>query len=1252
MVDVPEGSTDYVSGAVSSFARAADGGLFVGSNWLAEYDGAGWRRIEVPGAMRVLSLAAGKGDRIWVTGEGAIGYLQRESTEDWTFVSLGTEARAAGASLEDMRFVQATGDGAMFASRSAVFRWNGRSFAAWSLPAPFRIYPFENNNQLYVYRWGEGLLQMDAAGPRLLLPEASLPAPGPIVGYFLQPEGDSIVIFSNEVYRLHGTQWVHLEPASAAIRGRQAFCACVASRGEIVIGTLYGGVALIRTSGAVIRVVDHRHGLGDDSINAVWGDTSGRIWLGTTTGFARLLRPESVTLYDQRASFDSGVVRKVERLGGQPIVLTSHRVSALQSHSPPVVEPVQPAKIGAYWTALRDGAVADGIFWAGGGGGLWGVTAEAATRLESAPREIYRIVPWEGEPGGLLALGDSDLLLRPTGGNWTAANLALPAGKTPLSAVRDRTGRLWVSNSAGEIATYLPQPSGGYRAGPRYAAGDGLPAGAARPIVYCLNGAVFVVLETGVLAFDPASGRFEPAPGLDDFVVQAATPPGSLPAYWAVRLRRLGAVAKRAIVRLERPAGGGPFRAVPVLAPGLDRIGDVASVSVTEDSGRRELWIGGVNALLRVGDPDSETARPPPAVAMRSVGVGSRRLNPAGAPPQISPGEGRLDFGFAPGGDSATDRGLLYETRLAGIESDWSVRPVARREFTGLAPGSYALQARAVDRFGRAGEALRYPFEILSPWYRTPLMIAAWTTLGLAAAAAGLRLRLRSLKARAERLDRIVRERTRELSLSNTAKSEFLENIGHEIHDPLQGIVSLVNLIDPARLSSPQREYAESLKECSRSLTLLFDDVVNFSKLEYGTIALHEHSFDLNELLDSVRVLFLGPAAERGNTITLRPAPSVAGIYRGDAEKIRTVLDNFLSNAIKYAPGTPIELAVSAMGEVGERVTLLFEVSDGGPGIPAEEQELVFRKFVRGSQAKKSGAPGTGIGLATCRALARLLGGSVGVESGQAQGSIFYLKVPVERGARNSEAPGGAADTREAVLVVEDQPFNRVALAGLLDHLGYRTETARDAAEATTVSARQTFRAILIDLELPGIKGIDLARSLRSGSLGPSCLIVGTSANSDAETAARALTAGMDAFLPKPLTEAALQAILSPGTRTPKDAEGPDWSALDLYARTVPGGWEEARRAYLEALRAELDLLDEALRTGDSQKLAAVAHRMNSHAMIIGAAPLGAAAARVERLARAGDPAAASNAAQIRTEADRLEDTLNSRPGPSAGSPG
>jgi signal transduction histidine kinase/ActR/RegA family two-component response regulator/HPt (histidine-containing phosphotransfer) domain-containing protein/ligand-binding sensor domain-containing protein len=1256
IIDMPAASHAFVEGAVTAFAQGPGNALLVGSHRLAVFNGVEFRRIDVPNATRIYALAAdADGRRIWVGAGGALGYVARNAAGEWTFVSLQSQLAAAGVDPDDeVRYVFPAADSVTFVGRTRIFRWDGGRFTVWNLPAAMRLYGIAAGERPLIYQPGAGVVRIQADGPRLWLPESTMPAPPPMTALVHLRDGTEIAVFNEGVFRRVGEHWLRLNEVSDQLKGKRAIrCVCLPDD-TLAIGTSYGGLIFSDASGSVRAVINSQRGLADDTISGLWLDSAGQVWLGLAKGFARIAGARHASLFDQRTRLGTRDVRKVLLYDGRPNVVTIQSVYSLAPAA--AAEPAHFSRLETYWTLLRDGAVLDGDLWLADSGGLWRVPRGHGAAEQLNQSDVHLLIAPRSIPHVLLSFENSAAEAWFAGApTSTHLDLNLPLDSTPVSVVEDGHGDIWLSSAAGRVREFAwDSTARTLRTIADLTPGHGLPAGVTRPVLTTLNGLVVAFADTDILALDPAGRTFSPAPGLEDFTGIAAATTGA-EGYWIAQPKKLRDAGSRALLRVAAPAtADASFTFTPLLAPGLDQAGDVSSVSVTTSDGVEAVWIGGETSVLRLETALLRSANPPPTLTLQRVQTdteGPAALVPGG--PAFKAGVGGVEFSFAPGAVAAADGPFFYETRLEGVERDWSPPQAAgRREFAGLAPGRYTFAARAVDRFGRAGAPVEYAFAIAAPWYRGAPALVIWALAALALAWSGLRWRLRQLRRQNDRLNRLVSERTRELSLSNTAKSEFLENISHEIRNPLNGVVGLVALLEKSGLSGLQHEHAVALKECSENLTRVFNEVLNFSKLEYGYVRAEPRAFSLERLLASVRALFLAEAAQHGNTLTIRLPPDFADGFWGDDAKIQTIVGNFVGNALKYAPGSPVEIVVSCTSRSDGELDLLIEVSDQGQGVPVDEQELIFRKFVRGSHAKSSAVAGSGIGLATCRMMARLLDGSVGIESRPGHGATFFLKVPVQRHALTPapQVPAPAATAAEKwALVVDDQSYNRTVLAAMLGELGYRTEGVADAAAAQRAIATRDFHVVFLDIELGETKGPEIARWLRQQNREPRPLIVGASANDSREAERRCLAAGMDTFLVKPLTLESVRQALGLAMSRPITSEHRgatiDVSALELYGKNVPGGTGEAIQTYLAVLQGEILAVRIALERRSGNDLWQAAHRVRSHSTLLGATALSAAAAALETAARRDDLSDAESLLhQIEAAAHSVEAQLAESP--------
>ncbi|WP_051884547.1 hybrid sensor histidine kinase/response regulator [Lysobacter antibioticus] len=463
-----------------------------------------------------------------------------------------------------------------------------------------------------------------------------------------------------------------------------------------------------------------------------------------------------------------------------------------------------------------------------------------------------------------------------------------------------------------------------------------------------------------------------------------------------------------------------------------------------------------------------------------------------------------------------------YYTRLEGYDSDWvSVGNSGERVFAGLPSGSYVLHARAVDANGNAAVERTLEFNVRPPWWRTPPALAALA--GLVALlvwwiAASYRRRLQ------RRLSWQAAEHEREVAKqASLAKTRFLATLGHEVRTPMTGVLGMSELLLDTPLNERQRGYTESILRAGQHLLRLVNDALDLARIESGKLELADESFDLRALIEQAAELMRPLAQQRGLAFEVLIAPSAPRGLRGDASRVCQILLNLLGNAIKFTEQGKVSLIVDALAPQGVR----FEVADTGPGLNEEQKARLFRRFEQADGARTAARyGGSGLGLAICQELAAAMEGHIAVHSEPGQGAHFVFELPLP----NAEPPVGTKSPETAtrgpqigplaLLLVEDDPTVAEVIAGLLRAQGHRvTHVANGLAALAEVSTAR-FDLALLDLDLPGITGLDLARQLRAqGFAAP---LVAVTARADADAEPQASEAGFDRFLRKPVTGAML----------------------------------------------------------------------------------------------------------------------------------
>ncbi len=372
---------------------------------------------------------------------------------------------------------------------------------------------------------------------------------------------------------------------------------------------------------------------------------------------------------------------------------------------------------------------------------------------------------------------------------------------------------------------------------------------------------------------------------------------------------------------------------------------------------------------------------------------------------------------------------------------------------------------------------------------------------------------------------------------ASRAKSQFLANTSHEIRTPLNGLLGLARLALAEPLDERRRRaYLHSIQDSAQGLAAIISDILDLSKIEAGQMDVEHTGFDLRELLRALRLGQLPLAQERGLELSLRLDPGLPARVLGDPTRVRQVMANFLSNALKFTPAGSVQ--ISACVNAPGRVRLA--VQDSGPGIAASEQQRLFLPFSQLDASTTRRYGGTGLGLSICRELAQLMGGEVGVESEPGAGSLFWLELPLPAAEDPAPPPEATAPEPEAaaalegahVLVAEDNPINMMITTELLSEWGAQVAQAADGGAAVdaviaAASEGRPFDAVLMDVQMPVKSGHEATRDLRA-TLGPALPpVIALTASALVKEREEAFAAGMSDFITKPIEPERLRAVLA-----------------------------------------------------------------------------------------------------------------------------
>jgi CheY-like chemotaxis protein len=469
-----------------------------------------------------------------------------------------------------------------------------------------------------------------------------------------------------------------------------------------------------------------------------------------------------------------------------------------------------------------------------------------------------------------------------------------------------------------------------------------------------------------------------------------------------------------------------------------------------------------------------------------------------------------------------------------------------------------------------------------------------------------------------------------EAQRANQTKSFFLATMSHEIRTPLSGLIGIAEGLNRSPLNDTQRKHVATLIHTAESMLRLINDILDLSKVESGTIELELLPFTLSSVAEEALALVVPLAERKGLSVRLELIEGLSPTVRGDAGRLRQVLLNLLSNAVRFTDHGEVVLRIEPDGD-----TTRFVVQDTGIGISSEALSRIFQPFVQAERSTSRTHGGTGLGLAISSKLVGCMGGVLSATSTPGQGSTFSFALPlmaagplpVSHSSNGDETVQQRLGRSLHILVAEDNPVNQQVLTMLLERLGCTWEVAENGQEAVLRVSEKKFDIVLMDLQMPGMDGLRATRMIRMAEgEGARLPIVACTANAMQGERDRCLTAGMDDYLTKPVRS---RQLLDCFTRlfggTGRSVSPRSLQIRDHWrSRLESMGFDSAAilklaTSFCESVPARLQVLRRAFENRDAEELRLAAHTLKSSLNIFGADAAAQAAGELERLAQSNN---------------------------------
>lgn len=1175
---------DY-NGGTQNWAIVQDqrGIIYVGNNvGVLEYDGAQWRMIPTVNKAVVRSLAVATDGRIYVGSKGELGFLETRHAQGSQYRSLMHLIPERYRDFQDVRQTFATSEGVYFTSRQYIFRFDGQTMKVWTTNTAF-LKAFWVNNRFIVREEGTGLVELQQDTFTLMAGGEFFAEQDVFV--LEQFNTDTLLAGSRQdgLYLLSsqpGTQNVRPWQISIsdALRQHQIYSAVRLTSGDFAFGTTEGGVYIVTPDGQLKSHIDKDAGLVDENVRALYQDHQHGLWLALDHGLSRVDLSSALTFYNDAnglrgnvlalhkhngvlyAGTSLGLYRKdgnnrfsaINEVTKQTwgfvsiderlLIANSNGVYSLQNAQLQLVRPSE-------------------------------LASKVLTRSSSQPDRIF------------IGLQDGLASMRLINGNWKDEGV-LPGIQGNINSILEMAdGTLWVGTLAhGVYHVTLPKDwLGGSSSAldiKQYTKQHGLPSNNRNSVSFYQQ-QLLLATVSGFYRFADTEQRFvqdtKLAAAFDDVQPWVRNPQqdghGNL---WLLTWDNT--TGGRQAGTLIRDNNAEYHWQATALLPLQDIPLDTLYIDIrqTADSGRHDIiWFGGAEGIFRFAANEHRVLSPRPPLIRRLRTLDDNLLYAGETLSDTLKLDAdirsvRFDYASPNYSHLFADE---FQVKLTGFDSDWSAWSTERyRDYTNLRSGDYTFEVRSKDAQGNLLTSEPLNFTIGKPWFVSWWAWLVYLLILILALFLLHKWRLSHLLREREQLTALVEQRTSHLKhamhqleqakqraeSATAAKGEFLANMSHELRTPLNAVLGFAELAQQTANPLKQQSYLSKIRSSGRILLSIINDILDFSKIEAGMLQLEQADFTLADVVQQVTDMFTAQLMQKDLTLTVNIEQHVPARLNGDALRLSQVLINLLSNAIKFTERGNVSLQIGCTPADDKQYLLECRVIDTGIGISIEQQEQLFTAFSQADSSISRKYGGTGLGLAICQRLVTLMGGTLTVNSEPGQGSTFRFTVPLNTASATmsdavesaSTPPAGHtvntfastktdaitepetllpqhnAEQSQTILLVEDNYFNQTLARIILHKLGHQVIVANSGEQALTLLTGQPVALILMDIEMPGINGLETTTRIRTQADMAKVPIIAMTAHHSAEMEQRCYNAGMNDMLSKPIDTKDLAAAL------------------------------------------------------------------------------------------------------------------------------